>query len=305
MPAPASAAGSAGKGVLFMVASSALITLNDTIIKSLGGIYPVGQMLFVRCLFTLLLVGFFAWRAGGMESLRVHDWRGQGARAVAVVSSAFLFVYGLNYLPLADNVAIAFAGPLFLTALAPALLGERVGWKRWAAVLVGFLGVLIMVRPTGAGLQWAALLPLGAALAGAFRDIYTRRLRLTESSESILLVTTVAVGFGGLVTIPFAWVTPTLPHLGALAVSGILLGCSHFLVILALRQAEAALVVPFKYASFVWAVLLGFVVWGHVPHPWTFAGVALVIGSGLYIFNREILHREPASPVPVRPASSA
>ncbi len=280
-----------------MVGGSALITLNDSIIKSLGGIYPVGEMLFVRCLFTLIPVAYFAWRAGGLASLRVNDWTGQAIRAVAVVSSAFCFVYGLKFLPLADNVAIAFAGPLFVTALAPFLLGEFVGWKRWTAVLVGFAGVLIMVRPTGAGLQWAALLPLGAALTGAVRDIWTRRLRLTETSESILLVTTTAVGLGGLVTVPFAWVTPTLPHLAALAVSGLLLGCSHFLVIEALRLTEAAVVVPFKYSAFVWAVLLGFIMWGDIPQPWTLAGVVLVIGSGLYILNRELMQRAPA-PVP-------
>ena len=164
------------KGILCMLAGSALLTGNDAVLKWLTADYPVGQVMFLRGIFVFLPVFFLVWRAGGRPVLRVSQRRGHLARAVLVVAGTFLFVSGLSFLPLADAIAITFAGPLFITALAPPLLGEHVGWRRWSAVLVGFVGVLIMVRPTGAAVQWAALLPLAASLTGALRDLLTRRM---------------------------------------------------------------------------------------------------------------------------------
>ena len=159
-----------------------LLSLNDALIKSLTLGYPVGQLLFIRGLFVCPWILILAHRAGGMRSLRVINVKGQAWRGICVIAGSFLFVIGLRYLPLADAIAITFTGPLFITVMAPYVLGERVGWRRRAAVLAGFLGVLIMARPGGGALQWAVLLPLGGALCGGVRDLITRRIARSETT---------------------------------------------------------------------------------------------------------------------------
>ena len=185
-------------------------------------------------------------------------------------------------------MAISFTGPLFITAMAPYALGERVGWRRRGAVLAGFLGVLIMARPGGEALQWAVLLPLGAALCGGVRDLITRRIARSETTVAMLCVTTVVVMLAGLAT-------GTL-GLGARCVASTS-GCSHragcwspaptYLMIEAFRHAEAALVAPFKYTTMIWAVLFGYLFFGDLPDAWTLAGAAVVVLAGLYILHRE------------------
>jgi len=281
------------RGIACMVAGGALLTANDAILKWLTGGYPVGQIMFLRGLFVFVMVAYLVWRAGGLVSLRVVRFRGHLVRAGLVVGGTFMFVTGLSLLPLADAIAISFAGPLFVTALAPVMLGEHVGWRRWAAVLVGFVGVLVMIRPTGEAVQWAALLPLAASLTGALRDILTRGMSGRESSVAILFVSTSAVCLGGLATAPFGWSPVTMPDIGLFALAGLVLGGAHFLLIETFRFAEAALVAPFKYSNMIWAVALGFFIWGDLPDRWTIGGAAFVICSGLYILHRESVRGRP------------
>ena len=275
------------RGILCMLGGGLLLTVNDAVMKWLTADYPLGQVLFLRGAFVFLPIALLTWQAGGIAALRVRNVPGQAVRAAAMICSSFLFIGGLSLLPLADAIALSFAGPLFLTALATPMLGERVGWRRWSAVLIGFAGVLVMLRPTGEALYWAALLPLGAALAGAFRDVFTRRIAVTETTISILAVGTAAVALAGLSTAPFGWQPVAARDVGLFALAGFLLGGAHYLMIESFRFAEVALVAPFKYASMLWATLFGFLVWGHLPESWVLAGSALVIGSGLYILHRE------------------
>jgi drug/metabolite transporter (DMT)-like permease len=275
------------KGILCMVAGGALITVNDAILKWLSDTYPVGEVMFVRGIFVSIPIVFLVWRAGGIRSLVIFSWRGHLLRAALVVTGTTLFINGLFFLPLADAIAITFTGPIFVTALAPLLLGEHVGWRRWSAVLVGFCGVLIMVRPTGEAAQWAALFPLVASLTGALRDIVTRRLAFRERSVALLFYTTVAVVLAGLSTLPMGWQPIAAGDLGLFALTGILIGSAHFLMIEAFRFAEAAVVSPFKYFNLIVAVILGFVVWQQLPDAWTLGGAVFVIASGLYILRRE------------------
>ena len=279
------------RGIVLMVAGSGLITLSDAFTKHLTAGYSIGEILFLRGGFMFLPILLLVRRAGGIRVLRVGSWWGQVVRAATVIGSSYFFVGGLRYLPLADTTALAFAGPLFVTALAPLMLGERVGWRDRAAVLVGFAGVVFMARPTGAGFNWAAALPLGAALCGAFRDVLTRRLSATETSLSILVVTSALVALSGLATLPLGWTVPTLRDLALIGLTGILLGTAHYLMIEALRASEAAVVAPFKYSSLLWAILLGFLVWGQLPDGGMLAGAVLVVVSGLYILHRELRRR--------------
>ena len=285
------AAAQSMRAVVCMLVGVALLSLNDALIKSLSMGYPVGQLLFVRGLFVLPWIFLLARRAGGLHTLRVKSVKGQALRAVCVIASAFLFVNALRYLPLADAIAVTFAGPLFITAMAPLVLGEHVGWRRWLAVLAGFAGVLLMVRPGVGAMQWAILLPLGATLFGGMRDLITRRISQTETSVAVLFVTTLVVMSAGLATAPFGWVPVRAADLWVFALSGVLLAGAHYLMIESFRQGEAALVAPFKYTSMIWAVLLGFLFFGDWPDAWTLFGAVVVVLAGLYIMRRETLRR--------------
>jgi len=285
-PARAGAA-TAPRGIVCMLLGVILLCLNDALIKSLTLGYPVGELLFVRGLFICPWILVLAQRAGGLRALRVTNVKGQAWRGLCVIAGSFLFVTGLRYLPLADAVAIAFTGPLFITAMAPYALGEKVGWRRRGAVLAGFLGVLIMARPGGEALQWAVLLPLGAALCGGVRDLITRRIARSETTVAMLGVTTAVVMLAGLATAPWGWAPLRGPDLWVFAASGVVVAGAHYLMIEAFRHAEAALVAPFKYTTMIWAVLFGYLFFGDLPDAWTLAGAAVVVLAGLYILHRE------------------
>ncbi len=278
-------------GIACILLGGAFLTLNDAAMKWLTAGYPVGEIMTFRALFAFLPVAFFAWRAGGWRSLRVRHFHAQSARAAFFVMSSFLWVFGLNFLPLADAMAATFTGPIMITALAPLLLGETVGWRRWTAVLVGFVGILLMIQPAGEGLRVAMLLPLVSVMGGVARDVITRRIASSESSVGTLAFTTAATCLAGLFTLPFGWTVPGARDWLILAASGVLMGAAHFLYIEALRLAEAVIVMPFKYFNMVWAVALGFAIWGDLPDRWVIGGTVLVVLSGLYIMHRETWRR--------------
>lgn len=276
-----------GRGIAFMLIGCACLTLNDAAMKWLIADYPVGEMLFFRGAAVALAVGLLLWRLGGAGGFRVANPKGQSFRALLMVTGSFLFVTGLKYLPLADAIAIAFAGPLFATALAVPLLGERVGWRRWLAVGGGFAGVLLMTRPSGEVIQWAVLLPLAACVTGAMRDIVTRRLTVTESTLATLFYSTGAVALSGLATAPWGWRLPEPAHLIMMLAPSALMAGAHYLQIEAFRCAEAATIVPFRYSSLIWALLLGYLVWSELPSPTVALGAAVIVSAGLYIWYRE------------------
>jgi drug/metabolite transporter (DMT)-like permease len=275
------------RGILLLMSGSAVLVLSDAITKLLAARYPVGQIICIRAVFTLIPILLLAWHTGGLHTLRIRNVPMQIVRAACAVASSALFIAGLIYLPLADCTAIAFSGPLFVTALAIPILGEKVGWRRWSAVCIGFAGVLIMLRPSETAFHWAALLPLLGAMAGAVRDIVTRKVRLTASPLAVLAFTMAAMALAGLWTLPFGWEPVSGSDLLLLAAAGILLGGAQYLVIHAFYLAEASVIVPYKYMSLIWAALAGYALWGDVPDHWLIVGSALVVGSGLYIMHRE------------------
>ena len=159
---------------------------------------------------------------------------------------------------------------------------------RWLAIIVGFAGAVILLRPSSAGIHWAILLPLGAALGSAARDVVTRRISITETSLAILFYTSLLELVGGLATAPFGgWTMPNLDLLGLLAMAAILFLTAQFLTIEALRNAQAAVIAPFRYALLMWGTLWGLVIWGDLPDAWTLIGAGVIIGSGLYMYYRE------------------
>ncbi len=276
------------RGIAYMIMGGVFMGVNNAMLKWVSG-YPPGEVLFLRAVVTVLSILVLVGFSGRLSSLRVNRISGHLVRAGCMVFSTFCFILGLRYLPLGETTAITFAGPLFVTAMAGPFLGERVGWRRWMAVVVGFSGILLITRPTGDAFQIAALLPLGAAFGAAIRDVVTRRMTERESSTAILLTTTLALMWAGLMTLPFGWRMPTLFDMGVIVASGILVTAGHYYTIETFRHAETALVSPFKYLSIVWAILIGFAVWGDIPDVWMIGGTSLVVLSGLYILHREIV----------------
>jgi drug/metabolite transporter (DMT)-like permease len=280
------------RGIVLMVAGTALIALNDAIAKWLTASYPVGQILTIRGIFFLVPVMVLVWHGGGLKALRVHSVRGQAFRALLFVLASALFVTSVGLMPLPTVIALTFASPLFITALAPSMLGEHVGWRRWAAVLVGFAGVLLIMRPFQEGWQWVALVPVAGALVGSLRDLTTRQITAYESSASILFYAALAVIVLGLMTSPFGWQPVTLFDLMLFALQGLSMGAAHYLMVEAFRHAEAALIAPFKYTGFIWAVIYGATIWGESPDAMTWAGAAVILASGLYILHRELRYKK-------------
>ena len=275
------------RAILCMVAGIALLTFNDAFMKWVATDYPVGQTLFMRGLFAYVPIFILIYRAGGLSELRVNSVGGQVLRAVITVTSTFSFIYGLTLMPFADAIAIALSSPLIVTALAALVLKEPVGWRRWMGVLIGFVGVLIMVRPGGEAVKWVALFPLAGVIGGALRDVLTRRMTQSETSVSMLFYTVSAVTFIGLLTLPFGWITPQPMDILYLALAGFMLGGAQFFLIETFRYAPISVVAPFKYTNMLWAVVIGYFVWGELPDVWVISGASLVIISGLYVLNRE------------------
>lgn len=272
-----------------MVIASGLLTVNDAMIKWLAQSYPVGQVMSLRGVFVIAIVVLSAMARRRTSELRVSNWRLQLTRGALMSISTFLFVTALALMPIADAIAVAFAGPVIATALAAMLLKESVGWRRWSAIAVGFSGVVVMLRPTPDLIRLVALVPLLAALVGAFRDIVTRKMGTGgESTAAIMLVSTSVVTAAGLLTIPAGWVPLRVADMGLYLASALLVALAQGLMIESFRLGEVALVAPFKYTSLVWAVLLGLLVWGDLPDAWTWIGSTLVVGSGLYIWHREL-----------------
>lgn len=292
----------APRAIVCMLFATALISLNDALVKSLASSYPVGQVLFMRGVLVLPWIVLLAYFLGGVKLLKVKNVRGQALRAVFVVGSSFFFVNGLIHLKLADAIAVTFTGPLFITALAPLALGERVGWRRWLAVLVGFAGVLFIVRPDGGVIHWAVLFPLGAALCGSIRDLITRRISQTETSVAVLFFTTCTVIAASSLTLPFAWVPLGMDDLMIFAISALFVASGQYLMIEAFRHGEAGLVAPLKYSFMIWAVLFGYLLFGELPDGWTVVGTLIVAAASLYVLQRELrFTKRPVSAGPRPP----
>jgi drug/metabolite transporter (DMT)-like permease len=277
-----------GRGIALMLLSCVFLTTGDALSKVLTKTYTVGEIIFARSLVILALVLAVAMWQGSFTPLKPHSLSNQLRRAGYFVASTFLVNFSFMLLPLPVAHAILFAAPIFMTALAPLLLAERVGFGRWAAVVVGFAGVVVIIDPLHENWEWTAIVPLAGALAGALRDLATREMAGRETTMSLLVIMAAATGVAGILTAPFGWTMPTLPDLGLMLLFGLSTSAALFLQVLAFRAAEAGLLAPFKYSSIVWSIMLGFLLWGYVPTLPMLIGIAIVVGSGLFILRREM-----------------
>jgi len=276
-----------GLGIASMIVGIAGMSVMDACAKWLGAGYPLAELVFFRNFFALAPILWVVWRAGGPRTLRPVWLLGHVLRAACGLTAIFCFFAGLRFLPLAEAISVAFAAPLMVTALSVPILGEKVGLRRWAAVIVGFLGVLVMTRPGAEAYRVEALLILSAALAYALVMLLTRRLARSETTSAIMFHSTVISLIVSAGLLPFGWHAPEGWDLAIFVLMGAVGGGGMFFMTQAYRHAPAAVVAPFDYTALVWGTLIGWLVWHELPDPTVWLGVLVVIASGLYILHRE------------------
>ncbi len=287
MPPPVPRRDAPFRGIGLILLASIFLNSGDTVSKLLTLEIPPVQVTWLRYgTFTLIMLAI-VWRTGGLERLRTERPMLQFLRGVGVLASSVFFVMAIRYLPLADATATSFVAPLFVTALSIPILRETIGWRRWAATLIGFAGVIIVVRPGGSGFQAASLLAVASALTWAFAMIMTRMMSRTESPLATLTYSAM-IGFAVTsLAMPFIWapVSPTVLLMGIFVGASSTVG--HWLIVLAYRHADASLLAPFSYIQLLWATMFGYFVFAALPDFWTLVGAVIIAGSGLYTAHRE------------------
>jgi drug/metabolite transporter (DMT)-like permease len=272
-------------GIALMTAGIFLFAVNDALGKWLVATYSVGQVLLIRSLAALAVLAPFIWRDAAAFAAAPR-WGLQAVRAVLATLEVACFYWAVAYLPLADVMAFYLAGPIFVTAIAGTVLGEPVGWRRWSAVLAGFVGVVVCLRPGVAAFTWPALIALVGSFTFSLSMISTRYLRGTGGTVLVTTQTVAALAFGAAVA-PFSWVAPTAGDFALLALLGMVAMVAHVCVNSSLVLAPASTVVPYQYTTIVWALLFGYLVFGDLPDRWMLSGASIIIAAGLFIFLRE------------------
>jgi len=287
-----------GVGILCGLTTFFIFSSIDAIVKWIGGTYSVFMITFMMSAFAMLPTGALIARSGGVASLRPRSPWLVTIRALLMTVATLSTYTAFKTLSIAETYTLIFTSPLIVTAFSVPLLGEKVGWRRWVAVAVGFVGVLVMLRP--------GLRPLGFGHLAAFTTALTFGLGAlilrkggNESSSAMLTPMVVIKGLICgvlLLAIEDAWRTPTWPDLGLMALAGLLYGVAHTFFIFAFKYAPASVIAPFQYTQMIGAVFYGFVLFGSVPDGYLLAGAAIVMGSGIYIAMREkTLHAKPSA----------
>jgi drug/metabolite transporter (DMT)-like permease len=275
-------------GILAMLAAMMCFVTGDTIVKFAGRELPAGEMMFVRGLFASLLTVSVGIAVGAFRNAHHALTPLMALRTLGDIGATAFFFVAVVRLPFAEVNAIGQFIPLALTAGAAIFLAEPVGWRRWLALLVGLMGVLIIVRPGGNAYDWAAVLVLGSVMCVAVRDLVTRYIGLALPALLLASISAVSVTVGGLLMMPFeTWRLPSTEVALLMAGSGVTIFAGNYAMVQAMRMGEVGVVAPFRYAAIPFAVLSGYVVFGELPDAITFLGIAIVMGAGLYTLHRE------------------
>ena len=293
-------------GIGFCVTGLLAFAGQDVIIKLMSATYSIWQLTFVRGTVVLAIMCTLAFLTSGLGGLRTQRLPLHIARGCLAVFSYTSYYIAISAMPLVDSVALYATAPLFITFFSSVFLGETVGWRRWSAISVGFLGVLIMLRPGVGVFQVIALFSLLSAALYGFSTTLTRRLGKTESAVAITVYSNIIyLTVSGVLLVILeliggvwaqgstagfllrGWQVPTLTELGLMLVSGVLAGVGFFCLAQAYRVSPASKVSPFEFTALLWALILGFLVWGDLPGLFTCVGAGVVISSGVYIIKRE------------------
>jgi drug/metabolite transporter (DMT)-like permease len=272
-----------------MAISMAGFTANDAITKMMASSMNMGQVMLVRGLFATALIALLAWHRGALRNLSQTLHPLMAVRILGEVGGTVTFLIALKHLPLANVSAVLQALPLAVTMGAALVFGERVGWRRWLSIVAGFLGVMIIVKPGFDGFSAYSLLVLACVGCCAVRDLATKRIPVVIPS---LLVSTMAASAvavcGALLVVPMGgWTAMSMNETGLLAAAATLLLVGYQFIIMSMREGELSFIAPFRYTALLWAILLGYLVFGDVPDEAMITGALVVIASGLYMLYRE------------------
>lgn len=290
-----------GRGILYMIASTVMFAGGNAVVKWEVAIYPVGEVAFFRALFAFGTVALMILPRAGWGVLRTHKHREHLQRGLSQFGSMMCWFLAVRVLSLGSATAIGFAAPLFTTLLSIVVLKEEVGIHRWSALIIGFIGVLIITRPGAGTMNIGALFGIANAVLISTVAIAIRRMSVSESTETLTLyqMTTITMCSAGLLPLGFA--PPHWTDLLLLALAGIGNGVAQFWWTRSLAIAPPSAVVPFNYLSLVWATILGFAIWGDRPGESLLFGSVIVVASGLYILWRETMVRRRRLPAAAAP----
>jgi drug/metabolite transporter (DMT)-like permease len=272
------------KGIALICLAVLLFASHDTLSKYLSGFYPIVMVVWARyVVHTLLMLVIFVPRSGFSAVVRTRRPGLQLLRALCLIGTSLFFTTGLRYIPLAEATAVTFLAPLLVTALSVPLLGEQVTRNQWLAVLAGFVGVLIVVRPGGALFTPAMLLPMCSALCFGFYQLLTRKLSSIDSPTTSNFLTGILNSLIMSALLPFFWSTPTLTHAAFMIGLGTCGMFGHLLLTQAYRHAPPAMLAPFSYGQVLFAGMYGYLIFGHTPDSIAIAGITVICLSGLAV----------------------
>ena len=275
------------RGVLFAVAAFGCFASGDAIVKFVSADLSLAQIVFVSCIGAMVPVVFMVMRQGGPRSLKPNNRPLVALRMALLGVEVFFAYFAFSRLPLANAYTLILTTPLFITALAGPMLGEFPGWRRWMAVIVGFSGVLVVLRPGMTELDPGYLGAVASAFGFAVAVVLTRRLGNSETGACLVFTAFLGrIVLSGLL-LPFFWQPMTWTGFVMILAVGICSGVGHIFVWLAMRSAPASIISPFQFSQIVWGTMYGILVFGDFPDRYVMAGSAIVIGSGLYVFFRE------------------
>jgi drug/metabolite transporter (DMT)-like permease len=287
------------RGIVAVLVAMALFVLSDSVVKLAGEMMPATEIMAVRGVMAVLLMGGVAVATIDRRRWHLIAQTRVVVRAAIEAVVAVLFLVSLPHLPLADITAIQQVTPIVLTVLSAAILKESVGWRRWLAVVAGFTGVVLVIQPTAEGINVFAVAALACAALVAVRDIVTRGLDPAIPTALVTFTTTLSVCAAGFVGAPLeTWHKPTPYGFALLAASAVLVSLANIFIIRAFRGTEVSVVAPFRYAGVFWAIVLGFAIWGDIPNALAIVGTVILVASGLYIMHREALRRRLARDLP-------
>ena len=276
------------RGILAILASATGFVVNDALVKLATAELPTGEIIVIRGIMATAILAAATSLAGAWRPPKVFLQPAMLTRLVTSALSTLCIVAALRHLPLATTTAILQVTPLAVTAGAALLLGATVGWRRWLASLAGFLGVLLIIRPGSQSFVPEAWIAVTALIFTATRDLTTRFIDQTTPSILVAAASSATVMLGGLCLLPFeTWVLPSGRVMAYLTAAAVALYFAYYLGIVAMRTGEIPVVAPFRYALILLALLLGYMIWGHIPDAVSGVGIAIVVGSGLYLLHRE------------------
>jgi len=275
-------------GIGLMCAAVALFSCLDTTAKYLNTRMETLEIVWARYTGAFVLAFIVSNPVSRPGLLRTSRPGLQIVRSTLLLASTILGFFALKYLRLDQTMTILFSTPFFVAVLSGPFLGEWVGWRRWTAIAVGFVGVLVVIRPGVGGIHPAAILSLIGAVLYALYNVATRLLARTDSTQTTLFYSNLVGALAMLPLLPAVWTTPTDPLvIGLMLLIGALASFGHYLLIMAIRLAPPMILSPFIYSQLVWSIALGYLVFGDVPDHWTLIGSAIVVSSGLYMLYRE------------------